>query len=202
MMFLLQIVMVIRVSDFKVEDQTGMVELRCAEMANGTLCAPRSSTPWMLPLSAENWGSLIKVIGFVIITTGQTLQFNIFFFTLLQWMYIGAKPVNSGFSRGYSTQTVWLMDTLCNGTEESILDCPTQGFGGYQRQLCTHNSDVGVTCRAPEMGELRILGGMNTSAGRLEVFNHKEWGTICDDYWSARDAEVACRQLGFSTYGI
>lgn len=52
------------------------------------------------------------------------------------------------------------------------------------------------------MGELRIIGGVNRSAGRLEVFANNAWGTVCDDYWSRNDAQVACRQLGFSSRGI
>lgn len=37
--------------------------------------------------------------------------------------------------------------------------------------------------------------------GRLEICNNNVWGTICDDFFGALDAQVACRQLGFSTTG-
>ena len=52
-----------------------------------------------------------------------------------------------------------------------------------------------------QTGQIRLAGfGSNSSQGRVEVCMNNQWGTVCDDFWDATDAGVACRQLGFSRY--
>ena len=49
-------------------------------------------------------------------------------------------------------------------------------------------------------GDLRLAGGNVINEGRIEICINNVWGTICDDYWSDADANVACRKLGYSRF--
>ena len=48
---------------------------------------------------------------------------------------------------------------------------------------------------------MRLVGGENNRRGRLEICNAAAWGTVCDDLFSSVDANIVCRQLGFSDSG-
>jgi len=45
------------------------------------------------------------------------------------------------------------------------------------------------------------MDGSSNMEGRVEVCLSGVWGTVCDNDWSAVDANVACRQLGYSGSG-
>ena len=51
-------------------------------------------------------------------------------------------------------------------------------------------------------GDIRLVNGTTTFDGRVEICWNETWGTICDGFWSGFDAQVACRQLGYSTTGM
>jgi len=50
----------------------------------------------------------------------------------------------------------------------------------------------------PINGDLRIVDGASPDEGRLELYWANQWGTVCDDRWDINDADVACRQMGYT----
>ena len=50
-------------------------------------------------------------------------------------------------------------------------------------------------------GAVRLRGSSLEYRGRVEICVNGVWGTVCDDYWDYTDANVVCKQLGFSRFG-
>ena len=51
-------------------------------------------------------------------------------------------------------------------------------------------------------GSIRLSNSSTSMNGRVEVCLNGDWGTVCHDHWSTVDANVACRQLGYSGSGM
>ena len=51
--------------------------------------------------------------------------------------------------------------------------------------------------------DIRLIGGSTSLEGTVEICRNKVWGGVCHSYWwSVREANVVCSQLGYQTSGI
>ncbi len=58
---------------------------------------------------------------------------------------------------------------------------------------------VSIQC---DHGDVRLVNGSVPNEGRVEVCVSSIWGTVCDAVeWGREDAEVVCRQLGYTPDG-
>ncbi|KAM5317001.1 T-cell differentiation antigen CD6 isoform 2-T2 [Glossophaga mutica] len=60
-------------------------------------------------------------------------------------------------------------------------------------QECINGRPARVTCT--ENRALRLVEGGSPCAGRVEMLEHGQWGSLCDDTWDLKDADVVCKQL-------
>ena len=107
-----------------------------------------------------------------------------------------ALQAYSGATHGQGSGPIWIDDVACSGSESHIYDCRHRGWGNND---CSHREDASVQCSRGTYVVRLVNSASYNYFGRVEVYHSGHWGTVCDDDWDMNDANVVCRQLGFSS---
>ncbi|RDD43408.1 Deleted in malignant brain tumors 1 protein [Trichoplax sp. H2] len=111
---------------------------------------------------------------------------------------LGFPKANNFHTSPGGSGKIWLDNIRCNGNEHSIAACKYHGWG---INSCSHDDDIGVSCepeRSLSAVPVRLVSGNSDHKGRLEVYYSGRWGTVCNHDFSLDNAQVICRQLGFT----
>uniref|UniRef100_A0A8D2LFT7 Lysyl oxidase like 4 n=1 Tax=Varanus komodoensis TaxID=61221 RepID=A0A8D2LFT7_VARKO len=126
--------------------------------------------------------------------------------------YEGATNWAHSAKYGPGDGPIWLDNMRCSGTESSLAECESNGWGVTD---CNHNEDASVECtgrrltnpgsKVEEVQIKPILARAKLSSpvteGAVEVKLQGRWRQVCDAGWTRNNTRVLCGMLGFPREG-
>uniref|UniRef100_A0A672MPE6 Lysyl oxidase homolog n=1 Tax=Sinocyclocheilus grahami TaxID=75366 RepID=A0A672MPE6_SINGR len=109
-----------------------------------------------------------------------------------------AKEALTGARMGQGMGTIYMIEVQCHGDEKSLWDCPHKSITAED---CKHMEDASRHLHINHDSTICLTGGRMRLEGRVELLlstgrGLREWGLVCGDGWTSREAMVVCRQLG------
>ena len=92
------------------------------------------------------------------------------------------------------------IDNGCDNSYDATVSCCE--FGDYYDNilLLIIIDTTRIWDTNPYPGMIRLQRGHFVNQGRVEVYCNGQWGTICDDKFGSDDANIICKQLGYTGY--
>ena len=119
--------------------------------------------------------------------------------------------IKSNAFYGESTGPMLFNNVVCHGWETSITECTYRVYPNFQ---CSPQLAYGLICKdskcfigwsimmiiislACNNGDVRLTSGYFDNEGAVEVCGNRQWSYVADANFTAANARVICRQLGY-----